>query len=98
MTTCEPVRHDARHCPRCDAHGILPLDQPRNEGGAIVDPVMICPVCRDEFRAEGVTWLGAVPPPNIAEASNEELEEWAGQAAAMLRDRANEGEEPVGAS
>jgi len=53
----------ARHCPTCGTLGILPLDQPRDERGRIVDPVMLCPVCDREFRATGLTWLGAVEVP-----------------------------------
>jgi hypothetical protein len=53
---------DARYCPVCGATGILPLDQP-NEDGTTADPVMLCPVCEKEFRADGMTWLGAVGVP-----------------------------------
>jgi len=52
---------DARRCPTCGARGILPLNQPRDERGRIVDPIMLCPSCEVEFRAVGVTWLGAFP-------------------------------------
>ena len=66
---------DARHCPTCGARGILPLDQPKDERGRIVDPAMIFPSCETEFRAEGMTWLGAVRPPITG--TEEELEAWA---------------------
>jgi len=66
---------EARHCPTCGTLGILPLNQPHDERGRIVDPLMVCPVCRVEFRATGVTWLGASRPP--VEGSEEELEAWA---------------------
>src|SRR5579864_9541528 len=38
--------------------GILPLDQPSSEHGQIQDPVMICPICDDEFQAIGIRWRG----------------------------------------
>ena len=52
---------DARDCPQCGARGILPLEQDRGEDaapGTIENPVMICPVCLQEFRSTGRTWLG----------------------------------------
>jgi len=74
MDTHEPERRDALHCPRCGAKGILPLDQPPNEHGGIVDSVMICPKCNHEFRATGVTWLGAF---DVADMTDEGIEELA---------------------
>lgn len=63
----------ALFCPDCGCRGILPLDQPHEPGGRIDNPVQICPVCETEFRADGVTWIGAVrPPPNWDELSDEE--------------------------
>src|SRR5580704_3576295 len=59
MSTNNPARRDARHCPQCGAMGILPLAQPVGDRGEIQDPVMICSVCKDEFRATGMKWLGA---------------------------------------
>jgi len=86
MATTDPSRRDARHCPRCGARGILPLDQPMEPSGAIQDPVMLCPVCGDEFRATGIRRLGASRPPDLATATDEEIERWVeGLAAAMLR-------------
>jgi hypothetical protein len=61
VATPESARPSTRHCPTCGALGILPLDQPRGEHGEIVDPIMLCPVCEVEYRATGVTWLGAFP-------------------------------------
>jgi|HubBroStandDraft_1064217.scaffolds.fasta_scaffold523104_1 hypothetical protein len=74
MSTNEPRRRDARHCPRCGAMGILPLDQPGGAHGEIQDPVMICPVCDEEFTAEGMSWFGAF---NVADMTDEEIHEWA---------------------
>ena len=65
----------ARHCPHCGALGILPLDQPHDERGWIVDPVMLCPICEVEFRATGVTWLGASRPP--VNDTEDKLNAWA---------------------
>lgn len=76
--TNERVRRDARHCPRCDARGILPLDQPQGAQGEIADPVMLCPVCEEEFRATGMKWLGAVRV-DTSESEEEQagqMEEW----------------------
>jgi len=36
---------------------------------------MICPVCEEEFRAKGVTWLGAFSPPNVADMTDDETVE-----------------------
>ncbi len=69
------AQRDARHCPRCGARGILPLDQTHGDHGEIVDPFMICPVCEEEFRAKGVTWLGAFSPPNVADMTDDETVE-----------------------
>jgi hypothetical protein len=74
VTNTEPERQDSRSCPGCGAMGILSLDQPREEGGRIVEPVMLCPVCDDEFTATGMTWMGAVPVDAIDEMSDEEFE------------------------
>lgn len=53
---------DARHCPSCCTQGILPLDRLSDERDRIANPVMHCPNCQTEFRATGVTWLGAFRP------------------------------------
>lgn len=53
MSTTDPARSDARHCPRCGARGILPLDQRYDERGRIESPVMVCPSCQEEFSADG---------------------------------------------
>jgi len=66
--------NDPRHCPRCGALGILPLDQPRGPSGEIRDPTMVCPVCDQEFTATDWTWLGATRPP--VDGTEEELEAW----------------------
>jgi hypothetical protein len=42
--------------------------------GTIENPVMICPVCQQEFRATGMRWLGAW---DIADMTDEELDEFA---------------------
>jgi len=68
------MAHDARHCPRCGARGILPLDQPRGPNSKIEDPIMICPDCEEEFVATEWTWLGASRPP--VDGTDEELEAW----------------------
>ena len=72
----KPRRRDARHCPRCGAMGILPLDQPTGDHGQIEDPLMICPVCEDEFRATGMEWVGAF---NVADMADEEIHKMAEQ-------------------
>lgn len=72
MTTNDPTSPDPRRCPRCGAMGILPLDQPHSEHGEIVGPVMLCPICEEEFRADGTTWLGAV---ELADMADQEIEE-----------------------
>jgi hypothetical protein len=56
--------------------GILPLDQPDGEHGQIEDPVMICPVCEEEFRATGMKWLGAF---DVAKLTDEEIHKMAEQ-------------------
>jgi hypothetical protein len=53
MSTNDSARRDARHCPRCGAMGILPLDQPAGVHGEIESPVMICPVCDEKVTAGG---------------------------------------------
>jgi hypothetical protein len=54
--------------------GILPLDQPAGDHGQIEDPVMICPVCEEEFRTTGMKWLGAF---NVADMTDDEIDAWA---------------------
>jgi hypothetical protein len=54
--------------------GILPLERPSGDDGQIQDLVMICPVCKDEFRATGMRWLGAF---KVAIMSDAELDAWA---------------------
>ena len=69
---------DARQCPQCGAMGILPLDQEPGEGaasGTIENPVMICPVCDVEYRATGMTWLGAIDLRGMTDAELHELAE-----------------------
>jgi hypothetical protein len=87
MTTPDQPRRDPRHCPRCGARGILPLDQPKEPSGAIQDPVMLCPVCGDEFRATGIRRLGAAKPPDLATATDEDIERWAEEFAAAILGR-----------
>lgn len=77
MATTDAPRHDPRHCPRCGARGIVPMEQAKEPSGAIQDPVMLCPVCGDEFQAAGIRWLGASRPPDLATATDEEIERWA---------------------
>jgi hypothetical protein len=90
MATTDRPSGDPRNCPRCGARGILPLDQPREPSGAIPDPVMICPVCGDEFRAEGMTSLGFW---NVGTMTEEEIHEMAVKVVNRLRvqRRASEG-------
>ncbi len=72
MTDQRPERRDARCCPDCGARGILPLAQPRTRDGSINNPLMICPVCEVEFRADGARWLGVFPPtPAYSESDSE---------------------------
>jgi hypothetical protein len=71
-----PTR-DARHCPRCAALGILPLAQPHEQDGGIVNPVMLCPVCEVEFTATGMTYRGFAVPRDISGMSREERRAWA---------------------
>ena len=74
MATKDPARRDQRYCPRCGAIGILRLDQDADVLGEIQGPVMICPVCEEEFTATGMKWLGTF---DIAEMSDEQLDELA---------------------
>jgi hypothetical protein len=70
-------RRDARDCPQCRARGILPLDQATGEDaipGTNENPVMMCPMCQQEFRATGMTWLGAW---DVVDMTDEELHEFA---------------------
>ena len=53
---------DARHCPDCGALGILRLSQVNGSNDSIRSPRMLCPRCRKEFRAEGMTWVGPSGP------------------------------------
>ena len=53
MSEYPRAHRDARDCPQCGARGILPLHQEPGEGaepGTIENPVMICPICDEEFR------------------------------------------------
>jgi hypothetical protein len=86
-------RPSARHCPRCGAMGILPLDQPRGPTGAIKDPVMICPICADEFRATGAAWLGAFRPPDLAKSTENGTRQWAKDVATAIANRAQDPDE-----
>ena len=54
---------DARHCQDCGMLGILPLDQHDGPDDSIRSPRMLCPNCRREFEATGMTWVGATRPP-----------------------------------
>jgi len=83
--------NDTRHCPTCRALGILPLDQPHDPDGSIPDPLMLCPSCQQEFRAEGMTWLGAW---DIADMTDEELEALA-EALVELQDEVARGRDAV---
>jgi hypothetical protein len=56
--------------------GILRLDQPAGDHGEIEDPMMICPVCEDEFSATGMRWLGAF---DVAKLTDKEIHEMAEQ-------------------
>jgi len=107
MSTNDPARRDARHCPRCGAMGILPLDQPAEVNGEIEDPVMICPLCEEEFRATGMRWLGAF---DVADVTDEEIHdlavglvEWQDQISAQAKEqgfdpgRTSAPEDPFGA-
>jgi hypothetical protein len=42
--------------------------------GTIQNPVMICPVCSAEYRATGVTWMGAW---SVRDMTDAELDEFA---------------------
>jgi hypothetical protein len=77
-------RRDARGCPQCGVRGILPLHQEPGEGatpGTIENPVMICPVCDAEFRATGMTGMGAV---SVSDMTDDELELLADAAIARM--------------
>jgi phage terminase large subunit GpA-like protein len=92
MSTNDPTRRDARHCPRCGAMGILPLEQLSGDHGEIQDPVMICPGCNEEFRATGMRWLGVF---NVAEMTDEEIDAWAAHFVdAVLGDAVEQESEP----
>jgi hypothetical protein len=52
MADTEP-RDDTCRCPRCGALGILSQTQSRVEGGRIVEPGMLCPVCMRSSRPRG---------------------------------------------
>ena len=93
MATNDAAGQDARCCPKCGCRGILPLDQPHDERGRIKDPVMICPVCEDEFRATGVTWLGAFKPPDQAAATDEKSLRWAEDVATVISSRSQDPDE-----
>jgi hypothetical protein len=73
--------------------GILPLDQPRGPTGAIKDPVMICPICADEFRAVGAAWLGAFRPPDLAKSTENGTRQWAKDVAKAIANRAQDPDE-----
>jgi len=73
----EQPRRDARNCPTCGAMGILPLAQPHELGGGIVNPVMLCPVCEVEFTATGMTYHAMAVPRDISGMSREERLAWA---------------------
>lgn len=70
-----PSQPDARDCPQCGARGVLPLHQDPGERalpGTIENPVMICPICQQEFTATAMTWLGAV---SLADLSDNEIDD-----------------------
>jgi len=48
---------------------------------------MLCPMCEDEFRTEGVKWLGEYTPLSVADMAEEELDGWAAQIAAVITER-----------
>ncbi|HXX90481.1 MAG TPA: hypothetical protein VEI83_09695 [Acidimicrobiales bacterium] len=62
MASADGARLSPRHCPRCGALGILPLDQPHDRYGQIPNPRMICPYGHEDFVAHGMTWGGAFRP------------------------------------
>jgi len=72
VTAINPAHRDARHCPQCGAMGILPLDKPARDRGEFQDPIMICPICEEEFRATGMTWLGVFA---VADMTDDEVHE-----------------------
>lgn len=78
----DSARRDTRHCPSCGACGILPLDQPHDDRDVIVNPVMICPVCDVEFRADGMKWLGSarVDPSALNEDVVGQIVDWLSEA------------------
>ena len=81
-------RRDARDCPQCGARGILPLHQDRQDDalpGTIENPVMICPVCDEKFRATGMTWMGAV---DVGDMTDAEFHEFAEVLSAQLLEMA----------
>jgi hypothetical protein len=76
MSEYRREHRDARRCPQCGARGILPLHQDPGEDaipGTIENPVMICPVCDEEFRATGMTWMGAWSLADMTDAELDEL-------------------------
>jgi hypothetical protein len=50
------------------------MEQARNRHGVIEDPLMLCPLCRVEFRARGMRFLAARPPGELGDG---QLEDWA---------------------
>jgi len=50
--------------------------KPAGDHGEIEDPMMICPVCEDEFSATGMRWLGAF---DVAKLTDKEIHEMAEQ-------------------
>ena len=56
----------------------MPLHQDASEDavpGTIESPIMNCPVCESEYRATGMTWLGAVDVGDMTDAELDELTE-----------------------
>jgi hypothetical protein len=54
---------------------------------------MICPACEDEFRATGITWLGAFRPSDLAKSTENGTRQWAKDVAQAITNRAQDPDE-----
>src|ERR1035437_7024566 len=60
---------------------------------SVVEQPVICPICEDEFRATGATWLGAFRPPDLAKSTENETRQWATDVAKAITNRAQDPDE-----
>ncbi len=88
MSTTNPARHGASSNPLW-SHGDTPPRPARRGPWRDPDPMMICPICEEAFRATGMTWLGAFEVADMTDDGVHEmavaLVEWQDRVSAQAR-------------